>query len=308
MATSSPTRSFILDFDGTITTKDTISTLFQIALTNQSSKGNDKSQALQTILSEYSADFEIHISSYTPKKEDRVTLQQEIDYQRSLRDVEMRSFNRVSKSGIFAGLDEEEWYLRAGEAIEQGTVECRLGLRGFLSTIRGRRALFDDTVAKGRWGIVSVNFSANFIKGFLVGWLGDDMVEGNDLVECIEILANEPREEDGVLEGPMISGQREVIATSDGKLKAMRELLRRWKEDGGEIGQLFYFGDSGTDLECLTEADVGVILSDNQNGPLMDTMKRLKMEVSHIDDYKERDGNALYWAPDFKAIRSTIFG
>ncbi|CAG8976689.1 hypothetical protein HYALB_00010815 [Hymenoscyphus albidus] len=302
MATSPPKRSFILDFDGTITTKDTISTLFKIALETQSSKGKDKSQALQKIISEYSADFETHISSYTPKKEDQVTIQQEIDYQRSLRDVELRSFNRVSKSGIFAGLDEEEWCFRAGEAIEQGTVECRLGLRGFLSTIRGRRALFDDTVAKGRWGIVSVNFSANFIKGFLVGLLVDDMVEG------IEILANEPREEDGVLEGPMISGKKEVIATSDGKLKAMRELIQRWQEKGEEIGQVFYFGDSGTDLECLTEADVGVILSDNQNGPLMDTMKRLKMEVSHIDDYKERDGNALYWAPDFKIIRSTIFG
>lgn len=294
MANPQPKRcSFVFDFDGTITRKDTISTLFEVALSIQSSKGIDKSQALEEILSEYAADFESHVASYTPKKKERVTLQQEIEYQQSLKEVEMRSFTRVSKSGIFAGISPEEWRSQGHRAAREGPLERRNGFVPFLNSLW----------ANEKWGIVSVNFSVNFVRGVMDVFVGRKMVNG------IEIIANEPREEDGVLEGSVINGNKELIATSDGKLDAMKELLRRWEEKGEEVGQVYYFGDSGTDLECLKEAHVGFILSDNayERGTLMETMRRIKMDVYHVEDFRERDGNTLYWAPEFIEIKRGIF-
>lgn len=303
MTNPPPKRSFIFDFDGTITTKDTISTLFQIALSIQCSKGIDRSKAREEILSQYSADFKSHIASYTPEKKDRLTLRQEIEYQRSLRDVEIRSFTRVSKSEIFAGISARDWYGQGrshSSPNPRTSVEIRKGFPEFLTRLWSEK---EKEWANGKWGIVSVNFSVSFVRGVLGSFLGEE------LAKELDILANEPREEDGVLEGPIINGKKEVIATSDGKLGAMKELLRRWEEKGEEVGQVFYFGDSGTDLECLKEANVGIILADDADGTgsLMDTMKRIEMDVYHIEDFRDRDENTSYWAPDFEQIKRGIF-
>ena len=39
----------------------------------------------------------------------------------------------------------------------------------------------------------------------------------------------------------------------------------------------------------------------------MDTMRRIEMDVYHVKDFRERDGNTLYWAPSFIDIKRGIF-
>jgi hypothetical protein len=97
-------RPFILDFDGTITTKDTICTLAKLAISHQASKGLDLQPAWDTIIAKYSEDFSNHVEKYRPTKEERRTLKQEIEYYRSLKEIETKSFERVSASGIFKGI------------------------------------------------------------------------------------------------------------------------------------------------------------------------------------------------------------
>lgn len=106
---------FILDFDGTITYKDTISALFTSTIRFQNAQGreNEAEKSLKYILDEYSKDLKAFEEKNGVEKEKEGrrgmfrSLGEVVDYQRSLRDVERRSFERVSKEGIFSGLGSE---------------------------------------------------------------------------------------------------------------------------------------------------------------------------------------------------------
>jgi thiamine phosphate phosphatase / amino-HMP aminohydrolase len=109
---SSAKSVFILDFDGTITTKDTISALFQAAVGSHAAHGNGKSmsEALLNIQTQYAKDFSNHLDSWIHSKpEDARAVQEVITYQQCLKPVEIMSFNRVSTSGIFEGIGTDIW-------------------------------------------------------------------------------------------------------------------------------------------------------------------------------------------------------
>ncbi len=285
--------NFILDFDGTITTKDTISTLAKIGIARQKIRGKDLTAAWDEIVALYIEDSSTHNASYGPKKENRKSLAQEIAYYRSLREVELESFERVSKSGLFRGISEDEWKRAAIDAIESGEVVMRAGLKEFMLDLRRRG---------GKCGVVSVNFSSHFIRGVL---------EANGLETFdMEILANLP-DENGVLFGPrvQVDGEvRPVMATSDAKLSWMKYLLSSWAVGNYERSMLspgnsVYIGDSGTDIECLAAPNlIGVIIAENGESSLMETLQRVELQSDHVQDYWEGNENRLYWANDFQDI------
>lgn len=161
------------------------------------------------------------------------------------------------------------------EAVGSGKVVLRKGFAEFIEGVEKRRA---------NLGIVSVNFSGAFIRGVLMAGFGNLAID-------IPLLANYVDEKTGVLEGPFRrDGGEHVapIATSDAKLAAMRSLLRPCGED---ISKTVYFGDSVTDLECLTEADV---MSDDHQSNLMAVVKRLGLEVRPVGEYQEKSLKTLY--------------
>ncbi|RDL34644.1 uncharacterized protein BP5553_07772 [Venustampulla echinocandica] len=287
-------RPFILDFDGTITTKDTISTIFQLAISRQASLGRDFTKAHESIISNYATDFSHHEKNYRPLKQDRNTLGKEINYYRGLRPVEIKSFDRVSASGIFGGIGDEEWIGLGKKAVRDGDVVVRNGFRKFRERVEGSEA--------GVWGIISVNFSKGFVQGVVEA--------GGGNVDGVEILTNTP-DERGVLQGPKIersdlNGQ--VVATSDDKLAAMKALLQLWGENGslGKCGldgiAPVYVGDSGTDIECLTEDGIiGIIIRDDGHG----NVDWSGLEFSHVKEFRETDGGGakkIYWARDYLEI------
>ncbi|PBP18514.1 hypothetical protein BUE80_DR010588 [Diplocarpon rosae] len=288
MDCSSPSLAFILDFDGTITTKDTISALADFGIAFQKSKGSDLTEAWQDIVARYGEDYSRHFQSYKPIKEKRTTLVEEVAYLRSLRNVELSSFGRVSACRIFRTIGNDDWRRFGRDAVARSEVEVTDGFRDFVARI-GRSG--------GIWGIVSVNFSREFIRGVLEASAESNMVE---------ILANQP-DEKGMLLGP----KGTVLATSDAKLAAMKQLVHAWKEGSNReepFSKVVYVGDSAADIECLTaEEVVGIVISGDGNGRLMDTLKRINIQISHISKYGEGWSSSVYWARDFKELCEALF-
>jgi hypothetical protein len=173
-------RSFqvVLDFDGTITTKDTIEALAQsaIALQNPSLPPSQLSQtptaeAWNNCKSQYLADLSAHYEKENQEPSDGgvVTglggLEREQRSLDALRDVEWASVKRVGESGIFKGLSKES-LREKGRAATAGdpqdgndvAVVVRKGFPEFVTWI-GQIG--------GQWGIVSVNWSRMWVRGVL---------------------------------------------------------------------------------------------------------------------------------------------
>jgi len=184
------------------------------------------------------------------------------------------------------------WHKFGVSAVRDGLVEVRKGIEVFgLEVAAGNRGLC---------GIVSVNFSKDFIQG-VVSAISSSL-------DGIDVVANVPNAA-GVLRGFDISDKShpmEVIATSDGKLAAMKGLLEYWHETGAladDCPYPVYIGDSGTDIECLTEEGiVGVMVSGNGESSLMETLKRIDVEVIPIGEFRKREEKSVFWARDFTEI------
>jgi len=291
MELKSPPMAFILDFDGTITQKDTISAVANFAIGCQKAGGKDFVDAWKDLSKTYIKDYSRFLDGYKPGEQDRKTLTEEVAYYRDLKSIELDSFKRVSKSGIFGGISSDQWRKGGRDAVQKGDVNIRKGFEHFIRRVGN---------SKATWGVVSVNFSSQFIRGVLEANLG--VGAGGE----VEVLANFPNE-DGMLLGPEGSS---VMATSDAKLAAMNELLQKWRSSERSFSRVVYIGDSGTDIECLTAEDLtGIVVSSDGKGTLMDTLKRIGSEPISISSQEAVESSSVYWARDFEEIvRSPILG
>ncbi|CZR50698.1 uncharacterized protein PAC_00572 [Phialocephala subalpina] len=286
---SSERIGFILDFDGTITTKDTISTLAKCGISFQKDKRKDFSRAWDRIIAQYSEDYSKHVETYRPVKEERNTLQEEVEWFRSLWENEVKSFVRVSESGLFKGIQEQDWKEFGHDAVKNGEVVLRKGFQDFVTGISERG---------GTWGIVSVNFSYHFIRAVVGAEKAKVVVLANECTKEGYILGQEADE----------GGFRRVVATSDAKLASMKRLLHTWSRAPKEgFSRLIYFGDSGTDIECLVaEGVTGIVMSDDGKSDLMRTLKRIGISVLHVEEISlGGDQKQLYWARNFDEIVSS---
>lgn len=282
-------QDVVLDFDGTITTKDTISKLAKFGIQFQNERGKDMNAAWAEIIERYGQDYANHVETYVPAKAERNTLEQEIAYYRSLRDIETQSFKRVSTSGLFHGISEEAWRKAGRDMVETGEVVVRNGFREFMLSLRGKAT---------RCGVVSVNFSRYFIEGVLEASISDGSV-----VKEIEVVAN-ISDENGILSGPERRWS-EVMATSDAKLGSMRKLLGSWEKGRASHGKTVYVGDSGTDLECLlADEAAGVVMSEDGEGSLIQMLKKY-VAVESCAEYAEGKDNVLYYTKDFENLRNS---
>ncbi|KAK4240671.1 hypothetical protein C8A03DRAFT_41784 [Achaetomium macrosporum] len=309
----------LLDFDGTITQHDTLDSLVSLAITaprpqaNDGNDGDDRSSALtalwQEIVRDYVAAHARHVAGYTPPTEERTTLELELAFLESLKVVEAASAGRVSRAGFFSGLSGEELEELGRRAValgvathscsggdggagengegngEKGAVRVRKGLGEFVERMGGEEGLWDLAV-------VSVNWSGRFIKGVVAG-----SCPAGDRVR--RIVANGIRWPDGDIEGPQELGG-EPLATAGDKLRAMRSL-----REGLEEKKVAYFGDSTTDLPCLIEADLGVIIAGDGESKLLKTLRRLGFEAPHVREAGAESN--LVWAKDFaEVLRSGV--
>lgn len=250
----------ILDFDGTITRKDTMHLLADIGYSHQSANGRvPQPTPWSEIVDAYMTDFKAHANSYTPKAVDRTSPEQETAWLGSLERVEEASFQRVLAAGIFDGVSKDE-VERAGKvALQEGKLQLRSGLQELVVQVRRHNATCSDLQLPIR--VLSVNWSASFIRGVIQQGSEDHQME-KPLIHPQHIYANELPSITKEDTSPSI--QTPPLRTSTDKGRLLQQL--RQTTDGKGNSLLIYIGDSSTDLDCLLTADIGVVVQDDPMG------------------------------------------
>ncbi|KAK3694748.1 haloacid dehalogenase-like hydrolase-domain-containing protein [Podospora appendiculata] len=293
----------VLDFDGTITQNDTIDVLGKFACSR-----NGGAVIWNDIVKAYFADHKSHVATYQPEPALRKTLDQELAFLESLRPVELASAERVVHAALFRDLTDSDFERFGREAFGNGLRGDReLGGGGVSSpsppevtpavTLRsGFRAFVDEVASRkdSSLGLVSVNWSQSFIEGVL-GGEGED--RGGRFIKRVNRITSPT----GLIEGPAeLAGA--TLVTAQDKLDALRELLSQDQADGQKQKRqtCVYIGDSTTDLACLMEASIGIVMADNEDSKLLQTLARLGYDVPHVSAWKAPA--QLAWARDFDEI------
>lgn len=270
----------------------------------QEEENNNLSSRWDSVVHAYVSDYKSHVSLYTPSAADRQCADDEIAFLRSQKHVETRSLARINECALFRGISPATFHAAGRELVRNGTVCLRPGFGDF---VRG-------AWAKG-WSVsvVSVNWSAAFIEGAC------GFAEGE-----IDVFANEVREEDGAVLGPgvlvgdaLLTSHREEGDDDDDKGRGSesksrglvgrnltnscdkRDAVREVRRKRQELDQPFYyFGDSTTDMECLLEATRGIVIADDEQSTLIQTLRRIGKRVPHVRDAEP--GEELVWAKSFE--------
>ncbi|KAF2630715.1 hypothetical protein BU25DRAFT_334718 [Macroventuria anomochaeta] len=294
---SQPTH-WILDWDGTITRRDSLDALVSIAA---SSKPNSP------VLEEWKRVSEAYMSDYIAAMEKLApggklprTVQDEKKLLQALASVEQASLDRVSESQIFAGLTRKLLDEGAKSLIDSKKVEMRNGFAQFLKLRQSR----------GHDGLdlLSVNWSRHFISSCLRA--------AGAPVEKGAINANELGgiERDLVSNGkisPEEDAEMLIISSGD-KLEHMARLRKPACESRNSSldssRPIVYIGDSWTDIECLLEADLGICIRDEPLGSsqrkLAERLQSLGIHCPHLHDWKKADERQVVWARNFTEIQA----
>ncbi|OBT98708.2 hypothetical protein VE01_03426 [Pseudogymnoascus verrucosus] len=298
-------RSFqvVLDFDGTITTEDTIEALAQsaIALQNPSLPHSQLSQtpaaeAWNNCKSQYLADLSAHYEKENQEPSDGgvVTglggLEREQGSLDALRDVEWASVKRVGQSGIFKGLSKES-LREKGRAATAGdpqdgndlAVVVREGFPEFVTWI-GQIG--------GQWGIVSVNWSRMWVRGVLDVALEERWVPSQ--IDLCNLTTNDINPLTGMILGwrlDRLSAKRTHLLTTADKLLAQHKMMFYGFDIGVSSPEplTIYIGDSPTDLSPLLHADIGIIMNSPSSTPgaLGALIDKCGYRVLPVSEYEE---------------------
>ena len=263
----------ILDFDGTLTTTDTIALLANAAyaLHPQSPPPPPPPPAWQQMASAYQADCTAHARQHT-KPELRTTVAAEAAFLASLLPVERASIERIESAGIFAGLRPDD--------IARAAATTAPVRAGFWQDLCCGQVLG----AGGAVDILSVNWSRVWIQSSLLAAISTPSpspsspplssqgseckrfssqigIYCNDLVVCAST---------GLTTGQMtrepVLGGNVGIWTAEHKEKMMEHLVKKRRVAAEEEALTVYVGDSSTDLLCLLKADVGLVVGDGLDG------------------------------------------
>jgi hypothetical protein len=165
--------NLVLDWDGTITTKDTMFAYGKVADIRDGRLGRNPTgtATFNGFGKAWMDDYTKHEQNYTPKAENRRHPSQESAWLKSLSAVETSSAERVESSGFFAGVTLEDVSDAAKVLLESGELSLRAGWEDVFS-----RA-FRDSISQSHRdrgipglgvSILSVNWSESFIRRSLM--------------------------------------------------------------------------------------------------------------------------------------------
>lgn len=267
--------NLIFDFDGTITVKDTIFQLAQAAIAFQHEhNGKHLQTAWDDIVKAYGDDHKSFANQYAPLEPERRSPQEELAYLSSLKDTENASLDRVDRSGLFAGLTDQDLFQMGRDQVCSGSVALRDGFAEMVQLAR-----------QNGWhvGVLSVNWSRAFIEGVLHP-------------HSIPVITNQIAA-DGTIQGPDEFNDCVRLTTSRDKANSLHQLVS--KEEHASHPTI-YFGDSTTDMECLL-AHHGIVISADAKSSLMQTLERVGIRVPHVGGSAQEAAN-IFWARDFREI------
>jgi thiamine phosphate phosphatase / amino-HMP aminohydrolase len=291
--------ALFIDFDGTITSKDTISVLASACIRrNKEAERSNLERTWATIVDEYSRDYTNFAQNYEPPESLRDTVAEEAAFLEGLRTVEMRSIGRVEDSHLFRGCDSAFLHAAGERAVASGEVVIRSGFE----------QLITFCVSKGwKVTIVSVNWSSAFISGVLARSLGPETRH------TVTIMSNDIAK-DGRIIGPAFPGsadRQKPLATSRDKRDLIEKLASATVLDGSDtwsLSKVICFGDSLTDLESLISCFMSVLVVDKDDAKIMKTLQRLGYTALHISGVTfPLPPHCLAWARDFDQVLASSF-
>ncbi|KAL7627410.1 hypothetical protein AAE478_001603 [Parahypoxylon ruwenzoriense] len=290
--------SIFLDFDGTITAKDTVGELAKFALRVRAGEGVDLEREWDAVVRAYVADHSAHVAGYHLRPAARRLPGQEIEFLRRLKTVETRSLARINGCALFRGIAPATFRAAGRSLVRDGVISLRPGFRSFV-----QKKIEDGW----RVWVLSVNWSSAFIEGACGELPG------------VTVIANDVCENDGSIAGPAVlnqsadddddddatAGDREPrnLTNSRDKLDAMEAVLQA---ESLASKPSVYFGDSTTDLECLLAADRGFVVADSEDSSLVETLRRIGKEVPHVRD--QNSTTSLAWTSNFEDIPDCELG
>jgi hypothetical protein len=310
----------VLDWDGTITTKDTLHLVSDIGY-QRNAESKPPFVSWSKIVKAYLDDYALHERAYRPSKENRRTAIEESAWLASLSAVENRSIKRVEAAGIFKAVREEDIRRAGHDAIANRTIELRNGFMDLLSHIFGDKLAEDGSSIE--LSVLSVNWSALFIRSCLERsveiarglepQLGRPQPDHRvEIIQRLLIRANEIQgigtEEgsSGLLSPSAGSG----IRTSRDKLYLLQELRETTKSI------IIYIGDSATDFDALIYADIGICIRNEPMGTsqkeLADTLQRVGIPARPLDSVtshqiETKDSKKFVWcARDLEQVARLI--
>jgi thiamine phosphate phosphatase / amino-HMP aminohydrolase len=300
-----PPKILLIDWDSTLTIKDTMSTFAFIGYgfqTPSHSKAKPWSEIVDAYLSEYHA----HEASYKTPKTERKTVQSELSWLSSLYKVERSSFCRFESIGLFNNMSKAELQIRAVRAVREGQVELR---PGWLDLFQA-----SSEASPIQTSIISVHWSAAFIRGCLLqGAELEEQGKASQMhLQHVPVHANEMC----TSVSSRACTDEAGIHTSDGKLAVLRKIV-----SVSDAESVVYVGDSTSDLHCLLAADLGICIR-NEESPsssqteLMETLQRIGIEVEPLRNLKFRDienrssrypvATRVWWTSSLKDILSIL--
>jgi len=224
---SYPITKLIVDFDQTITVKDTIANIVYAAADSHDDRAeflDEWNSVVEQFSNEYSQVVEEFFDQPAPSQTTCDVLQKSFEI---FEEVEMASIERVISGKFLAGIRREQ--LRdVGKRIEK-----QPGVEGVLANMKKSGVQID---------IVSANWSQDMIDGAMEG-LYDTLVS-NDL----------KFDDSGISTGEL---SLEAVSASD--------KLRHYRCLKSETGNNLYIGDSPYDLLPMLEAEIGVLFGHSRN-------------------------------------------
>jgi hypothetical protein len=85
-------------------------------------------------------------------------------------------------------------------------------------------------------------------------------------------------------------------------LQSIGNCSERISPENPLVPLVLYVGDSITDIECLLEADIGIVMSFKGNGNLMETLGRYNINIPHISLWEPQPEKSIWFARDFQDI------
>ncbi|CAG8609321.1 13354_t:CDS:2 [Acaulospora morrowiae] len=286
-----PVGLLVCDFDETITQCDSTCEIAKLAYEKRSRQGkcprSDKNKSIDVCPRPWSH----YVKSYFRERKEHIkrwhetnsnkSLQDHYEFLKTLGEVEMISMERVEGDNCLSGICSSELF-EHGRMLKKrdGAAEV---LKRYLPKHRGgndSRHLY----------ILSTNWSRDMLFGSLKDYVGieKERIVSNDLI------FDEADTATGKLE-------RNVLSAID-KLKIFKSL----EIPKGTMS--VYIGDSDTDLPCMLEADIGIIMG--SNCALTETCEKFGIEVVdglvgkiNMKDFSSKKGcNKLFRVQEWKEI------
>lgn len=304
--------NLILDWDGTITVKDTMFAYGKIADIRDARLNREPngSKSFERFGKAWMDDYSAHERTYSPKAHDRKQAAQESAWLKSLSIVETSSAERVERSGFFYGVTHSDVATAADELLENSEVSLRAGWDGLFLRAYQESIGTGNANPSMQMSVLSVNWSEAFIRTSLRSAASRSHLDIGlqKYFDHLKIAANEINglDQPGGSNGRLTDPNHAVIRTSFDKLQNLQPLAGHCN---------IYVGDSATDFDCLSNADLGICIRDEQMGSsartLADTFSRIGTDVRHVNKIENwqglnTSGPNILWAKDFNEITDLL--